>query len=1150
MVLVIGLSQRSPGTSDRASRVIYEQLPLIFLGIEFNLYTMSNNLIIPDPLCKLLENSPINRLVEEIKASYVPWLEKNETIFFREYTNHGIDHVNGVLETADFLITDRSRRYLTANDAALLIISTILHDIALQITEDQFLNLVNGDAKDTRIKGIDFISWDQLWEKYITEVTRYSQADLILFFGIGDPVRAPDLKSHKEWGKQEYKIIGEFLRRHHTRLAHQYAVFGYPVINGKNVSYVKPANDFKDYLNLAGLIARSHGSSIREYLQYLKKTFGSQQTQFTAKTVYLMALLRIADFLQLQKLRADEPLRKIKNIQSPLSKIEWSLHNAIKDIIYIKDDPESFQILVDPEAVDINLYLRAENLIYSLQKELDHSWAVLGEVYGRFPELEGLGLKFRRVLSNIDDREKFGDEAGFVPQRATFTAANAELLKLLIQPLYGDRPEIAVRELIQNSIDAVHEKSFLENKVPDKDEAVITVSVIKHKKNKWTLRVEDNGVGMTLNTITNYFLNAGASYRLSNPWKEKFLNKRSKSQILRSGRFGIGVLAAFLLGDNPTDIDISVTTRHYLEPENKGYEFTTKLIDSPIEIKFKSKLKPGTIIEITTGKPPKFMTTVGNETLDKSWDWYCLDFPIVKRINHLGTVLAQSTAMPRVKEGSPSNYHWLDLRKEDYESVGWCYDESPKTVCNGLLITEDMAKFPLRTGKFFELHISIAMPSLSIFDKDAVLPITLDRLRVDYPKLQFYEELRLDVERNILAFLLISCPSSNIFMAEEYDQPKLIHPAFEGVLNSIPWLLSKEGAILYCQELVVFSSAVSVIELSDPALLTTILSSADKPPPIAITFSSFSLWDLYVEQNNFLGCKFSYENKIAEKEDIQAIFNLIESNYKESEFSPLAIQVVNDFFDTSTGSKELENFEIATIIKREIFNRKAHDDQNLQASMESISNYARDGKLSRDNLKQIFYWVKNSKKSIEGKWVLKLIEETLFNNEATDAADLIHKIKIEVDKLMAIKTSNPHIDPTNLGNKIQDRVNMDALKRIKLRVLDEILVGLKNTCTMKTYTDLDKKGTFTSSLDWTLIRAHNFLGLESSSPIKEISITNNFATKSSVNILANIWLNFIGKTEIPLDSEKRQRVIDDISKKHLLERHLVHWKKKLIEISP
>jgi hypothetical protein len=94
-----------------------------------------------------------------------------------------------------------------------------------------------------------------------------------------------------------------------------------------------------------------------------------------------------------------------------------------------------------------------------LQRELDQTWAVLGEVYGLqvHTGLNLLGLRIRRVKSNIDDVAEFAKTVPYVPDQIAFEAANADLLKLLVAPLYGDNPGIGLRELFQNSVDAVRE---------------------------------------------------------------------------------------------------------------------------------------------------------------------------------------------------------------------------------------------------------------------------------------------------------------------------------------------------------------------------------------------------------------------------------------------------------------------------------------------------------------------------------------------------------------------------------------------------------------------------------------------------------------------------------------------------------------------
>ena len=53
---------------------------------------------------------------------------------------------------------------------------------------------------------------------------------------------------------------------------------------------------------------------------------------------------------------------------------------------------------------------------------------------------------------------------------------------------------------------------------------------------------------MTSETIQNYYLRAGASFRRSAEWAKDFLDEEGHPTVLRAGRFGIGAFAVFLLG--------------------------------------------------------------------------------------------------------------------------------------------------------------------------------------------------------------------------------------------------------------------------------------------------------------------------------------------------------------------------------------------------------------------------------------------------------------------------------------------------------------------------------------------------------------------------------------------------------------------------
>jgi molecular chaperone HtpG len=125
--------------------------------------------------------------------------------------------------------------------------------------------------------------------------------------------------------------------------------------------------------------------------------------------------------------------------------------------------------------------------------------------------------------------------------------AGADILKLFIEPFYGNYPEIGIRELIQNAVDAVRERLEFERTHPNLvrlspsgEEGDVVVWLDDPDQNGVArLTVTDNGIGMTDDVIVNYFLRAGASFRRSLAWKKEFeykagVGERPRSQGERS----------------------------------------------------------------------------------------------------------------------------------------------------------------------------------------------------------------------------------------------------------------------------------------------------------------------------------------------------------------------------------------------------------------------------------------------------------------------------------------------------------------------------------------------------------------------------------------------------------------------------------------
>lgn len=265
---------------------------------------------------------------------------------------------------------------------------------------------------------------------------------------------------------------------------------------------------------------------------------------------YLMAVLRIADYLDILDKRAPEIIREKRELLSPISHREFDLNQAVNSLVFEKEK-KCFYINAMPNRSSIFLYVK--DTLEKIQDELDMCWAVLAEKY--HCEYE---LSVYRIMSNLFDDKKIESlNKTFLTQKAELKA-NHELLHLLINPLYGYNPAFAVRELLQNSIDACQERIEIDN---EKGKVEISIDT----KNK-EFKIIDNGIGMSEDVLINYYLVAGSSYRNSDGWKDKYTNDDGSAKICRIGKFGVGVLSTFIIGD-----EIEVITKHLYDEKVPFY---------------------------------------------------------------------------------------------------------------------------------------------------------------------------------------------------------------------------------------------------------------------------------------------------------------------------------------------------------------------------------------------------------------------------------------------------------------------------------------------------------------------------------------------------------------------------------------------------
>lgn len=785
-----------------------------------------------------LSSSPI--LLAGVRRTldlFEPWIEQSGMPFFPGFTDHSPRHINDVLSTAASMMSDSSHTLLSSEDVAVLCMAILLHDCGMHVTQDMFRELMIDDSPPI-VSGFGDIKWSLLWADFLSEAGRFGQEKLIAIFGDSRPILIESIK-FDDLGERDCLLIGEFVRRHHTRIAHEIALKGIHRSGGIPLELSGFDSEFRD---LSGLIARSHGMSIRSTFDYISSKFGLIQSFREVKVPYLMAVLRIADYVQVKSERAIRTLLSVKELRSPVSKQEWKAHFAVHDVSTRHADPEALYVHANP--TDVRTYLKLKWLFKDIQRELDESWSTLGEVYGRQAELAMLGLSIRRIKSNLDNVESFSKNVSFIPLKAGFDSSGPDLLKLLVGPLYDYKYEVGIRELVQNSVDACREFfDIRKGKSLSPNSGSVTVEIEESNDRTGWVTITDTGVGMTLETIRDYFLIAGASFRNSDVWKKQHIDESGNARISRGGRFGVGALAAFLLGDQ-----ITVTTRHIDRRDTDGIEFTARIDDPIIEL-HKCSAPAGTMIRVWISNPevfdslrPEFEEDRNNQVALENWDaanWFRQSAPSVvyqwNGFRFSSTHPNQSNRdSSRIKaEYRVSNYQFVPLIDEDskewkvlenvesYQKILWSFasdaakrfdgEEFPSypvweeetAVVNGIFIqgyddhrrqsSIKLSPEQIRSGPEYWLR----RPSLAIFDSAGVCPLNLQRSAIAFERMGIEESLAGAVI--VDHFNFISDSVRNIFSFKDFsDLAQLARkrPTVEYSGQLVPLIVTKTGVSL------------------------------------------------------------------------------------------------------------------------------------------------------------------------------------------------------------------------------------------------------------------------------------------------------------------------------------------------------------------
>lgn len=664
------------------------------------------NIEIPNKyLKKLSESSEILGMVMTI-INYVEPILNKDPYFFPEYTRHNCEHVNTMLSLSEKFISKKTFKYLTCEDLSVLILSIAFHDVSMHITYSFFMNLIKQENIANNIYKDK--PWKVLWNEYLKEFRLWDREHRINLFG--KDVIFNDIPNDKLDIKTEHiLLIGDFIRKYHHRISYEIILSGFFMTENNiyfnifdTMKYVTSINNLK---NIIADTARSHGENLWGYVSKIEEKYSSKfsiDKVHNVHILYLICILRLVDYLDISKGRAPLTCSSQDTFLSPISKKEWEVNQHISNIRYDLNIPESIYITVEVPKSS-NIYLQIQQLIISIQQEFDQCWAVIGYIYK-----ENFLLSYRRIFTNFYE-DNFLNSLNYIPEDIKLRVSK-KMLRLLIGPLYNYDYNIAIRELIQNSIDACNEKKFLVDTEYDPE---IEIKLINNN-NVYQFEITDNGMGMDKDIIINYFLVAGSSYKDSTRWKSLFSDSNGETQIIRIGQFGIGFLACFMLGRY-----IRVKTSYY--QDNDKFDFITQLDTEHIQLnKSICFYGSGTKITIDIDK--------------KTYEKICNDIKNTDYTNNMCWLNFYKFNSPRLKIFiNDDEYKRHDINLIDYKNfnkfetddniiVYWMFDNKDNVIYNGLMISEEPS---IEIPGFKKITICI-------FDKDNKLELSLDRNHINY----------------------------------------------------------------------------------------------------------------------------------------------------------------------------------------------------------------------------------------------------------------------------------------------------------------------------------------------------------------------------------------------------------------------------------
>ncbi|MFD5386810.1 ATP-binding protein [Streptomyces sp. NPDC127074] len=511
---------------------------------------------------------------ERLRSSYLA-LRDNAAVLLAEnarsmpnFTVHDISHVDALWETASLMCGDQVT--LNPAEAYVLGCAFVLHDAAM----------------GTAAYGMSVpeVLGDQRWRDLVSVAYYHRQGCW------------PD---HEELDAPPPEIMEACretaIRETHAEQARKLVDQPWQSSTGNEIFLIQDLQLREAYGPLIGDLAASHWWPVDKLADRFRQAKGSltwQPPEWIIEPLKLACVLRLADATQIDSRRAHTFLFSLRRPQG-VSREHWRFQEHVSRP-HLAGDRVTYTSLRPFLPQDAAAWWLALDYLRGVDRELKKVDALLHDL--------ARSRLAARAVAGVDSPERFADlfpVSDWRPIDATVKVSDIPALVETLggKQLYGDEPEVAVRELVQNAHDAVLARQALE---PDFIDGRIEVRLTQ-SGGSWCLEIRDNGSGMDEETLVHGLLDFGAS-----GWSSTNVRNRlpglAGGGFIPNGRFGIGFFSVFLLGDH-----VELITRRY---DGSTMDARRLTFDGPSQRPLLTPLpasvrtSPGTTIRITLKKSP------------------------------------------------------------------------------------------------------------------------------------------------------------------------------------------------------------------------------------------------------------------------------------------------------------------------------------------------------------------------------------------------------------------------------------------------------------------------------------------------------------------------------------------------------------------